>query len=170
MWGVHHHSWVLVLTKWFLGLFPGFCTGKSSNTLTMKMVTTTVHQLVFCIRSESDASFLVSFYKCFTDSLLVIGGRFNLPPEYCYCIVDATKHQLQVLVDKRKGRSIRPEGSGEVDGLVKRMLVYMNSSKSLCYRRWRGYCLSFWMGISTEDCDFKCQGFGFKGLGWWWWW
>ena len=93
--------------------------GKSSNTLTTQMVTATFNQLVSCIRSESDASFLVSLYKCFTDSLLVIGGRFNLPQEYRYSIIDATKHQLQVLADKRKGRSIRLARAGEVDGLDK---------------------------------------------------
>ena len=81
------------------------------------MVTATFNQFVSCISSESDASFLVSLYKCFTDSLLVISGRFNLPQEYRYGVIDATKHQLQVLADKRKRRSIRPARAGEVDGL-----------------------------------------------------
>ena len=83
------------------------------------MVTATFNQLVSCIRSESDASFLVSFDKYFTDSLLVIGGRFNLPQEYHYSIIDATKHQLQVLADKWKGWSIRLARAGEIDGLDK---------------------------------------------------
>jgi len=65
------------------------------------MVTAMFNQLVSCIHSESDVSFLVPLYKCFTDSLLVIGGHFNLPQEYRYSIIDATK--LQVPADKRKG-------------------------------------------------------------------
>ena len=93
--------------------------GKSSNTLTTQMVTATFNQLVCCIRSESDASFLVSLYKCFTDSLLVIGGHLNLPQEYRHSIIDITKHHLQALADKRKGRSIRLTRIGEVDGLDK---------------------------------------------------
>ena len=93
--------------------------GKSSNTLTIQMVTATFNQLVSCIRSESDASFLNSLYKCFTDSLLVIGGRLNLPQEYRHTIIDITKHHLQALADKRKGRSIRLTRIGEVDGLDK---------------------------------------------------
>jgi len=93
--------------------------GKSSNTLTTQMVTATFNQLVCCIRSESDASFLVSLYKCFTDSLLVIGGRLNLPQECRHSIIDITKHHLQALADKRKGRSIRLTRIGEVDGLDK---------------------------------------------------
>jgi len=55
-----------------------------------------VSRLVSCICSQYDA-----FYRCFTDSLLVIGGHFNFPQKYCYGIIDATKHQHQV-VDKRK--------------------------------------------------------------------
>ena len=101
----------------------------------------------------------------FTNVSLILYSSLVVVSIFHQNIAIAAKHQLQVLADKLKGRSIRPERAGEVDGLVKRMLVYMNSSKSLCYRRWRGYCLSFWMGISTEDCDVKCQGFGFKGLG-----
>jgi len=83
------------------------------------MVTATFNQLVSCIRSESDASFLVSLYKCFTDSLLVIGGRLNLPQEYRHNIIYITQHQLQVLADKRKGRSIQLTRVGGIDGLDK---------------------------------------------------
>ena len=60
-----------------------------------------VSRLVSCICSRYDA-----LYRCFTDSLLVISGRFNFPQIYRYGIIDATKHQRQV-VDKWKGRSIR---------------------------------------------------------------
>ena len=51
-------------------------------------------RLVSCICSRYDA-----LYRCFTDSLLVISGRFNFPQIYHYGIIDATKHQHQV-VDK----------------------------------------------------------------------
>ena len=82
----------------------------------MQMVTAIFNQLVSCISSESDTSFLVPFYKCFTDSLLIIGGYFNLPQEYYYSIIDATKNQLQVPADKQKGWSIQLARAGEVDG------------------------------------------------------
>jgi len=55
-----------------------------------------VSRLVSCIYSQYDA-----LYRCFTDSLLVIGDCFNFPQEYCYGIIDATKYQYQV-VDKQK--------------------------------------------------------------------
>ena len=49
-------------------------------------------RLVSCICSRYDA-----LYRCFTDSLLVISGRFNFPQIYRYGIIDATKHQRQVV-------------------------------------------------------------------------
>ena len=55
-----------------------------------------VSRLVSCIYSQYDA-----LYRYFTDSLLVIGGCLNFPQEYCYGIIDATKHHHQV-VDKQK--------------------------------------------------------------------
>lgn len=81
--------------------------GKSSNTLTNPMVTATFHQLITCVSTEHDSSFLASLYKCFTDSLRVIGGPATLPQEYQNGIIEATKHQLQLLADRRKGRANR---------------------------------------------------------------
>ncbi|KXN84279.1 Importin-5 [Leucoagaricus sp. SymC.cos] len=77
-------------------------TSKSSKTLTPQMVTATFHQLITCICTEPDSSFLASLYKCFSESLQVIGGPSNLPQEYHVGIIDSTKNQLQVLADKRK--------------------------------------------------------------------
>ena len=54
------------------------------------------YRLVSCICSRYNA-----LYRCFTDSLLVISGRFNFPQIYRYGIIDATKHQHQV-ADKYK--------------------------------------------------------------------
>ena len=51
-------------------------------------------RLVSCICSWYD-----TLYRCFTDSLLIISGRFNFSQIYHYGIIDATKHQCQV-VDK----------------------------------------------------------------------
>ncbi|KXN84686.1 Importin subunit beta-3 [Leucoagaricus sp. SymC.cos] len=90
-------------------------TGKSSNTLTPQMVTTTFHQLIACIHTEPNPSFLASLYKCFSESLQVIGGPSNLPQEYHVGIIDSTKHQLQVLADKRKSRANRLAGDPKAD-------------------------------------------------------
>ncbi|XP_006460617.1 hypothetical protein AGABI2DRAFT_220702 [Agaricus bisporus var. bisporus H97] len=89
--------------------------GKISNTLTTQMVTATFNQLISCIRSEPDSSFLASLYKCFTESLQVIGGPTNLPQEYHIGIIDATKHQLQALADKRRSRANRLAGDPDID-------------------------------------------------------
>jgi hypothetical protein len=79
------------------------------------MVTATFNQLISCIRTEPDSSFLASLYKCFTESLQVIGGPSNLPQEYHVGIIDATKHQLQALADKRRSRANRLAGDPDVD-------------------------------------------------------
>lgn len=102
-------AWRLLTS--FIRLVPRLLdSGKSSNTLTAQMVTATFNQLITCIRSEPDSSFLASLYKCFTESLQVIGGPSNLPQEYHSGITDATKHQLQALADKRKSRTNRLAG------------------------------------------------------------
>jgi len=54
------------------------------------------YRLVSCICSRYDA-----LYRCFTDFLLIISGHFNFLQIYCYGIINATKHQHQV-VDKYK--------------------------------------------------------------------
>lgn len=82
--------------------------GKNSGTLTGNMVSASFSQLVSCISSEPDSSFLSSLYKCFSDSLRVVGGPSALPPEYHEGIVEASKRQLQSLADKRKARAARP--------------------------------------------------------------
>lgn len=85
-----------------------FVCGKNSGTLTQQMVMATFSQLVTCIAAESDASFLASLYKCFTDAMRVIGGPSALPAEYRDRVIDATKTQLQAIADKRRNRTQRP--------------------------------------------------------------
>ncbi|TFK45223.1 ARM repeat-containing protein [Heliocybe sulcata] len=87
--------------------------GKNSGTLTHQMVNASFTQLVNCIGSENDASFLASLYRSFTDSLRVIGGPPALPQELQAHAIDATKRQLHVLADRRKGRAAKP--SSEVE-------------------------------------------------------
>jgi importin-5 len=87
--------------------------GKNSNTLTQQMVTATFTQLVNCMSVEPDSSFLASLYKAFNDSLRVIGGPSALAPEFHAGLIEATKHQLQSLADKRKARSQRPRAEIE---------------------------------------------------------
>ncbi|KAH9918693.1 ARM repeat-containing protein [Amylocystis lapponica] len=82
--------------------------GKNSGTLTNQMVSATFSELVNDIGSETDSSFLASLYKCFCDSLRVIGGPSALSPEYVDGVIEATKRQLQSLADKRKSRAARP--------------------------------------------------------------
>ena len=82
--------------------------GKLSGTLTNQMVSATFLQLINCIGSEKDSSFLASLYKCFTESLRVIGGAAALPGDFHDGIIEATKRQLQGLADRRKSRAQRP--------------------------------------------------------------
>jgi hypothetical protein len=72
------------------------------------MVSATFHQLIVCIRAEHDSSFLASLYKCFGDSLRVIGGVQALPQEFYDGIVEATSQQLHLMAEKRKGRASLP--------------------------------------------------------------
>ena len=64
--------------------------------------------LVNCIGIEGDASFLASLFKCFSDSLRVVGGPSTLSREIQDGIMEATKRQLQNFADKRKARASRP--------------------------------------------------------------
>src|ERR1700733_3337152 len=89
--------------------------GKYSTTLTNAMVSASFLQLINCISSESDSSFLASLYKYFTDSLRVIGGPPSLSQEFRDGIIEATKRQLQALADKRKSRAQRPMSDLEDD-------------------------------------------------------
>jgi hypothetical protein len=82
--------------------------GKVSNTLTTQMVSASFLQLINCINSETEPSFLASLFKCFTDSSRVLGGPGALSEEFRIGVTEATKRQLQILADKRKNRSQRP--------------------------------------------------------------
>ncbi|TFK20034.1 ARM repeat-containing protein [Coprinopsis marcescibilis] len=86
--------------------------GKQSGTVTAPMVSATLHQLIDCINSEYDSSFLASLFKCFCDCTLVIGGPGALLPEFHRAVIEATKRQLQSIADKRKTRSTRAQAEG----------------------------------------------------------
>lgn len=81
--------------------------GKTSGTLTNQMVSATFHQLINCLKSEHDSSFLASLYKCFADSVSVIGGTGALPSEFFDGVTEATSRQLQTFAEKRKARAGR---------------------------------------------------------------
>jgi len=89
--------------------------GKNSGTLTNQMVTATFLQIINGVSTEHDASFLSSLYKCFNDSLRIIGGPSALSPEFQNGIMEATKRQLQALADKRRARKARPATELEED-------------------------------------------------------
>ncbi|KAJ7108609.1 armadillo-type protein [Mycena epipterygia] len=89
--------------------------GKNSGTLTNQMVTATFLQMINGISTEHDASFLSSLYKCFNDSLRIIGGPSALSPEFQNGVMEATKRQLQGLADKRRARKARPASDLEED-------------------------------------------------------
>jgi importin-5 len=69
------------------------------------MISATFAQLVDCIGTESDASFLSSLYTCLHRSLIVVGGPSILPLEFYGGVIEATKLQLQTLADRRKHRA-----------------------------------------------------------------
>ncbi|KAJ3506180.1 hypothetical protein NLJ89_g7010 [Agrocybe chaxingu] len=81
--------------------------GKQSGTLTNQMVSATFLQLINCISSEHDSTFLASLYKYFSEALLVVGGPEALSPQFHEGIMEATKRQLHSLADKRKSRAAR---------------------------------------------------------------
>jgi importin-5 len=89
--------------------------GKTAGTLTQQMVAASYHQIIHCIAAEHDSSFLASLYKCFCDTLRVLGGPSSLPQMYHTGIIDATKRQLQSLADKRKARADRASRTSEAD-------------------------------------------------------
>jgi hypothetical protein len=94
--------------------------GKSSSTLTNQVVSA---QLINCIGTEEDESFLASLHKCFTDTFRIVGGPSTLSTEFHNGIIEATKRQLQSIADRQKHRAQRPivdledlERGSSVDG------------------------------------------------------
>jgi hypothetical protein len=88
--------------------------GKSSGTLAPQMIPASLTKLIYCVQIETDASFVSSLYKSVADALRVVGIP-ALTPELSNALVDATKHQLQSLADKRKQRSQRATSELEDD-------------------------------------------------------
>jgi hypothetical protein len=78
--------------------------GMQSSTLTPEMVYATFRQLVTCIGTENDASFVASLYKCFADCAKLVGGPSAVPDDAKTALVEVSKRQLQVLAEKRKRR------------------------------------------------------------------
>ncbi|PFH46147.1 hypothetical protein AMATHDRAFT_70474, partial [Amanita thiersii Skay4041] len=89
--------------------------GKSSGTLTPQMVSATLNQLVNCISTEHDASFLASLYKAFADCVRVVGGVGALSQDYHKGIIEATQRQLQALAERRKARAGQFASDPEAD-------------------------------------------------------
>jgi hypothetical protein len=89
--------------------------GKSSGTLTNQIVSASFLQLINCIGTEEDESFLASLYKCFTDTLRIVGSLSTLSTEFRNGIIEATKRRLQSIADRRKHRAQRPVADLEDD-------------------------------------------------------
>ena len=89
--------------------------GKNSGTLTPQMVSATMNQLVNCINTEQDASFLASLYKALADCVRVIGGIGALAQEYHTGIIEATQRQLQAFAERRKIRANQVASDPETD-------------------------------------------------------
>lgn len=89
-----------------------FSCGKNSGTLTSQMVAASFLQLIHSIRAETDPSFLSSLYRALADGLRVVGIP-ALTPDLQAALIEATKHQLQTLADKRKRRAESPEDDRE---------------------------------------------------------
>ncbi|KAF8956378.1 armadillo-type protein [Flammula alnicola] len=81
--------------------------GKQSGALTNQMVSATFLQLIDCISTEHDSTFLALLYKYFSEALGVIGGPEALSAQFHVGIIEAAKRQLHVLADKCKARAAR---------------------------------------------------------------
>ena len=87
--------------------------GKTSGTLTPRMVSASFSQVIHFINIETDPTFLSSLYKCFNDSLRVVTPQGSsalsvLGQEIYDAIIEASKRQLQSIADRRKSRSSKP--------------------------------------------------------------
>lgn len=85
--------------------------GKNSGTLTPQMLSASFSQLVALLEKETDASFLSSLFRCFTDCVRVIGGPEQLAQEFREGAMGATRAQLQTMAEKRKVRGARHASS-----------------------------------------------------------
>ncbi|KAI5120820.1 hypothetical protein M0805_003216 [Coniferiporia weirii] len=87
--------------------------GKQASTLTPQMLAAIFSQLIAAVRAEADASFLASLFRCLADCVRVAGGASEaapadaLPHDIREGILAATRHQMQTLADRRKGRVAR---------------------------------------------------------------
>ena len=70
------------------------------------------------VSAPKSTKFLASLYTYFSEALRVVGGPDALSPQFHEEIIEAIKHQLHSLADKRKARAVRandPAFAAEVD-------------------------------------------------------
>jgi importin-5 len=111
--------------------------GKTSNTLTTLMLSASFYQLINCIGSKTNPSFLAPLFECFSDSLKVVGGHSALALEFQTGVTDVMKQEVQTLVDKRKNRSQHPS-SELADNKIDGGLVMCRVRLGLKARAWAG--------------------------------
>ncbi|KAL1730373.1 armadillo-type protein [Schizophyllum commune] len=95
--------------------------GKNSGTLTPAMAGAALAQIIGCLGTEVDPSFLGSLYKCCGESLVVIAAQAGYTPgsggdlraaigeEMYNAVIEATKRQLHAMAERRRGRTARAQ-------------------------------------------------------------
>ncbi|TRM64570.1 armadillo-type protein [Schizophyllum amplum] len=97
--------------------------GKNTGTLTPAMAGAALAQVIGCLGTEADPSFLGSLYRCCADSLMVVGAQGGYNPgdnastglraavgeEMYNAVMDATKRQLHAMAERRRGRTARAQ-------------------------------------------------------------
>jgi hypothetical protein len=117
---------------------------KASNTLTTQMISSSLFELINCIGSETESTYLTSHLEFFTTSLKVVGGPPVLPPELCNSLVESMKRQLDRIADRRKNGRPKPDMDlgfdfGAMDDemeafalkRMKKLLYYLDSNHPL---------------------------------------
>ena len=83
--------------------------GKASNALTPQMISASLLELINCIGSETESTYLTSHLTLFTDSLKLVGGPPVLPLELRDSLMKSMKRQLDRLTDRRKNGRPPPQ-------------------------------------------------------------
>jgi len=82
---------------------------KASNALSTQMISSSLFELISCIGSETESTYLTSHLEFFTTSLKVVGGPPALPPELCNSLVESMERQLDRIADRRKNGRPAPD-------------------------------------------------------------